>query len=121
MFEDRDLKLDLAALALLAVVVFLGLALATYDPADPPGTQVYPAQQEVQNACGRLGALSAHGLLQLLGLGAYYLVASLAVVDLLLLMRREIDQPLRALGHGRYIEREALAVTQLPEIGQEMQ
>ena len=34
MFEERNLKLDLFALALLALVVFLALALATYTPAD---------------------------------------------------------------------------------------
>ena len=42
MLENRKLKLDLLALALLAAVIFLAAALLSYDPADPPGTLVFP-------------------------------------------------------------------------------
>ena len=71
MFEDRSLKLDLCALALLALVAFLGVALWTYNPTDPPSTLVWPARASVENACGRTGALAAHFLLESLGIGAY--------------------------------------------------
>ncbi len=112
MFEDRDLKLDLCALALLALVIFLTAALLTYDPADRVGAlvrpfdrlyrqdlQVYPTNEEVENACGWWGALTADLALSHLGIGAYYLAFSLAVLDLLLLTRREIDTlPLRLVG-----------------------
>ena len=99
MFEDRSLKIDLCALALLALVVFLGVALWTYEPADPPSTLVWPPTETVQNACGRAGALVAHHLLESLGIGAYYVVASLAALTFLLFVRREIDQPaLRTFG-----------------------
>ena len=36
MLENRNLKLDLLALALLAVVIFLAAALFSYAPADLP-------------------------------------------------------------------------------------
>lgn len=99
MFEDRNLKLDLFALVMFGVVIFLTLALVTYDKADPPSTLVYPPRTEVHNACGRLGAMAAHQSFELLGVGAYYVVLSLGIVDLLLLLRREIDQPvLRTIG-----------------------
>jgi S-DNA-T family DNA segregation ATPase FtsK/SpoIIIE len=99
MFEDRSVKLDVCALALLAVVVFLGIALWTYDPLDPPSTLVWPASETVQNSCGRAGALVAHHLFESLGIGAYYLELSLAVLTFFLLARREVDQPLvRAAG-----------------------
>jgi S-DNA-T family DNA segregation ATPase FtsK/SpoIIIE len=99
MFEDRSLKLDLCALALAALVVFLGVALWTYDPADPPSTLVWPASSAIHNACGQAGALAAHHLFESLGIGAYYLLVSLAVLTFLLLMRQQIDQPvLRTLG-----------------------
>jgi S-DNA-T family DNA segregation ATPase FtsK/SpoIIIE len=104
MLEERNLKLDLAALVLCAAVVFLALAVFTYNPSDPlgpgsPSHLVYPSPSDIQNACGRLGAVAAHGLLSLAGIGAYYLVFSLAVVDVLLLARREISWPtLRTLG-----------------------
>ncbi len=62
-------------------------------------TLVYPINIEVQNACGRWGALVACILFTGLGVGAYYLVGSLAAVDVLLLMRRPIDSPIvRSLG-----------------------
>lgn len=92
MLEQRSLKVDLVALALLATTVFVGLAVVTYNPADPPGTLVWPAPTHTTNACGRAGAIAAHLLLEGFGLGAYYLVASLAIFDTLLLLRRPIGQ-----------------------------
>lgn len=95
----RNLKLDLCALALLALIVFLTMALATYDSADPPSSMFYPARTQVVNACGHLGAWSAHLLLSALGLAAYYSVFALSVLDLQLLMRRQITAPsLRTVG-----------------------
>jgi S-DNA-T family DNA segregation ATPase FtsK/SpoIIIE len=98
-FEERSLKLDLCALILSALVVFLGVSLWTYDVADPPGTLTWPASETVQNACGRAGAQCAHHLFESLGYGAYYLVTSLGVLTWLLVARRDIDQPvLRTFG-----------------------
>jgi S-DNA-T family DNA segregation ATPase FtsK/SpoIIIE len=94
MFEDRSLKIDLCALALLALAVFLGLALWTYNATDPPSTIVWPSTSVVHNACGRAGAFTAHYLFESLGVGAYYLTGSLAVLTFLLLLHREIDQPI---------------------------
>jgi S-DNA-T family DNA segregation ATPase FtsK/SpoIIIE len=99
MLEQRSLKLDLAALALLAVVAFSAVAIATYDPADPPGGAVFPAAIETHNACGQLGAWVAARLFIAFGVGAYYVVLSAAVLDIALLGRRKIGEPiLRAIG-----------------------
>jgi DNA segregation ATPase FtsK/SpoIIIE, S-DNA-T family len=99
MFEHRSLKLDLCALALAALVVFLGVAMWTYAPTDPPGTVVWPPSDVVHNACGWAGALAAHYAFESLGLVAYYLLGSLGVLTALLFTRREIDQPmLRTMG-----------------------
>ena len=112
MFQNRNLKSDLIALALLVVVVFLGVALATYNRADPmgeavaplsavyhPDPVVHPAGDSVSNACGRWGAMAADMLLSALGVGAYYFVFSLAVLDFFLLRRHPIDTPImRVLG-----------------------
>ena len=112
MLEKRNLYRDLAALALVGVIVFLSLALATYNPADPVRTPVapldrvfqadplvHPPRADVQNICGAWGALAASALFTWLGLGAYYFVLSLAILDYQLLRRREIDMPaLRATG-----------------------
>ncbi len=94
MFEQRSLKLDLFALGLLAIVLFLGLALLTYEPADPPGTLVYPPHAHAVNACGRAGAWAAHWLLEALGWSAFYLLISLAALDVRLLARRAVRDPL---------------------------
>ncbi len=106
MFENRKLKHDLTALALLCLCVFLCVSLATYDPADPVGelirpldqlyqqdVLVYPQPNQAGNACGRLGALAADILLNVFGVGAFYLAGSLIVLDILLLSRREITNP----------------------------
>lgn len=112
MFENRSLRLDLFALALCGLVIFLGASLGTYDPADAvPGLMqpfdkiyqadqlVYPATDTVTNACGKWGALASDVMLNGLGLGAYYVVLSLIIVDVLLLSRRSIDTPaLRTVG-----------------------
>ena len=42
MTEKRNLRLDLIALALLAVFIFMALALLTYSPADPVTELVAP-------------------------------------------------------------------------------
>ena len=101
---ERDIRSDLFALGLLVLVAFMGLALATYDPADPtmqlvaPFDKIYRADQivfphnaQVINACGPWGALMASLLLDSVGLGAYFGLLSLGTVTGLLLMRREID------------------------------
>jgi len=99
MLEQRNLKLDLLALGLLALVVFLGASLLSYDAADPPNTLVYPPRAQPANVCGYWGAVVSWLLLDGLGLGAYYVLASLAVLDSLLLARRPISEPLlRAAG-----------------------
>src|SRR3954467_5898637 len=99
MFEDRSLKIDLCALLLTALLVFLSIALWTYNSADPPSTNVWPASNTVHNACGHAGALTAHYLFESLGGGAYYLLVSLAGLTFLLFSHREIDQPvLRTFG-----------------------
>jgi S-DNA-T family DNA segregation ATPase FtsK/SpoIIIE len=93
MHEPRNLKLDLLALALLALTIFLAAALISYDPGDPPSTLVHPARHEILNICGRSGAMAATVLFSAFGLGAYYLVFSLATLDAVLLGRKTVDQP----------------------------
>ncbi|MGL4512615.1 MAG: DNA translocase FtsK [Lacipirellulaceae bacterium] len=99
MFEDRSPKFDVVALVLAVASLLGALALVSYDAADPPGGGVWPARAAVQNACGTAGAYFAHTMLEMLGVGAYYAVGSLAVLSGLLLARREVDQPVvRTLG-----------------------
>ncbi|HWB00900.1 MAG TPA: DNA translocase FtsK 4TM domain-containing protein, partial [Pirellulales bacterium] len=91
MFAARSRQRDLVALALGALALFLALALATYDPADPPSSVVYPVHAKAHNVCGRAGALVAFVLLEGLGWGAWYLVASLGAVTWLLVCGKEIN------------------------------
>jgi S-DNA-T family DNA segregation ATPase FtsK/SpoIIIE len=99
MFENRNLRFDLFTLLLLAGTVLLAVALATYNPSDPPSNLVYPSPTVYQNACGPIGAYVAHFLFESIGLGAYYLVVSLGLMSITLLWRKGIDQPvLRAVG-----------------------
>ena len=94
MFDNRNLRLDLAALALLGLVIFLAVALGTYNAADPipeplaplhlfyhPDPVIFPQNARIHNACGLWGAMAADVLLQGLGFGAYFLVLSLLVLE----------------------------------------
>ena len=106
MLENRDLRQDLLAIGLFGVVLFLGLSLITYDPADPiaepiaplnwlhqPDPTVFPQHQEVTNACGRWGAWVSDLAFSVLGYGAYFCVFSLAAVDFTLLRRQQVHAP----------------------------
>jgi S-DNA-T family DNA segregation ATPase FtsK/SpoIIIE len=94
MLEQRDLRLDLLALGLLALCVFLAASLVSYNPADPPNSLVFPQPTEITNVCGRSGAVASAVLFNGLGAGAYYLIFSLMVLDSVLLTRRPVGQPL---------------------------
>ncbi len=104
MFEERNVKLDLFALVLLGVTIFMTLALVSYNRADATsagaeGVLVYPAPGATANICGRAGAWLSDAMLRMLGIGAYYVVVSLAILTTLLLTRREITFPkMRAIG-----------------------
>ncbi|HEY2841456.1 MAG TPA: DNA translocase FtsK 4TM domain-containing protein [Pirellulales bacterium] len=99
MLENRTLKRDLTALVLAALAIFLALSLATYDSADPPSHVTWPPQTETHNACGPAGAWAAFLLLEGLGLGAYFLAGSVALVAYVLIVHRNVDQPwLRGFG-----------------------
>lgn len=93
MSDDRRIEFDIEALILAAGCIFLWLSLLSYDPADPvvslPGplsrlvtfdATVYPANQEVQNACGHIGALTAQLMIQGLGIGAFMVVIGLSML-----------------------------------------
>ncbi len=103
MFENRDLKSDLTALALFAAALFLAAALLTYDPADPtpavpvlswirtPDVLVYPQHAKIHNLCGAWGANIADFLLTFFGVGVYYIGGSLAVLTLLFVRGQKIE------------------------------
>jgi DNA segregation ATPase FtsK/SpoIIIE, S-DNA-T family len=106
MFQDRNLKVDLAAMGLIALTLFLAVALTTYDPADPltsiaspldplrsQDLPVFPPNDTIQNACGPWGALTADLLLNGVGWGAYHLLLSLTLLAAVLLQRQPIDAP----------------------------
>ncbi len=103
---ERHIKKDLLALTLFAGSLFLGTALLTYHPNDPIGELLppfnyvyqsdlveYPQSAFIQNACGKLGALTADVMFSLFGYGAFYLLGSLMIVDIAMLRRRPMDAP----------------------------
>ena len=97
--NGRNRVRDLSALLLLAVCGFLTVALATFHPGDPPLPRTFPPNAQPANACGLLGSIVAGGLYETFGLGAWGVLAFLAVLDIALLRRRVLpDLPLRMAG-----------------------
>lgn len=91
MWDIRKLKSDFVALILFAVTLFAALSMASFDPADAPGTSVHPVRTDVANLCGEVGARLAWGLRAAFGLGAWFLVAVVAVTDFRLLTKGPDD------------------------------
>ena len=106
MSEERKIRNDILAVGLLAAIVFLVAALATFDPADPafnassllnqiyqPDQIFFPANESFQNACGPIGAWTADMLVNTVGIGAYFLVVGLIAMELALFKRQAIESP----------------------------
>ena len=106
MSEERKIRNDILAVGLLAAIVFLVAALATFDPADPafsaspllnqvyqPDQLYYPANTSFANACGPIGAWTADMLVNTVGIGAYFLVIGLIAMELALFKRQAIESP----------------------------
>ena len=104
--DERVIRNDIIAIALMAMVVFLLAAIFTYDAADPVATQagwlnsvfhadqtVYPENETCQNICGIFGAWSASTLFSILGVGAYLLIAGLIALEIALFQRTEVTNP----------------------------
>ncbi len=99
MFDRERMTRHSLGYALLFLVVFLGLSLGGYDPADPPGSAARPANAPVKNPCGPVGASIAHAGYQTFGVASFGLLWGLVVVDLLLFARQRVSDPgLKAFG-----------------------
>ncbi|MDA7980237.1 MAG: DNA translocase FtsK [Pirellulales bacterium] len=94
MAESRNRLLDLLALGLLALNLFLAIALFSFDAADPPSSLIYPANQQASNFCGPLGAFVARAMYSLFGLGAIYVLLSSCALNYVLFSKRSVTQPM---------------------------
>lgn len=112
MTTQRKLHYDLFVVVLLAAIVMLMASLATWDPADPVALAnlfpasvyqhdqlVWPANPQVTNACGALGALVSDILLNSLGICAWFVVLGLVTLEIALLRQQAVMAPwLRTIG-----------------------
>ena len=94
MIDYGRLRTDLMALAVLALAVFLGLSLVSYDPADAPAQIVYPSHSQPVNLCGIAGAQLAHSLFVAVGAGAYFLFIILVILDTRMFTREVYQDPI---------------------------
>src|SRR5439155_14634210 len=81
-------RLDLAAGILFLTGLLASLCVFSHDPADPPGTIIYPPNARPSNLLGVPGARVAHALVEALGVAVHVLLASWFVLVVLLTMRR---------------------------------
>jgi S-DNA-T family DNA segregation ATPase FtsK/SpoIIIE len=94
MIDYGRLRTDLLALTVLAMAVFLGLSLVSYDPADAPAHIFYPIHAQPMNLCGAAGAQLAHSLMVAVGAGAYFILIGLIVFDIRLFVRDVYKDPI---------------------------
>jgi S-DNA-T family DNA segregation ATPase FtsK/SpoIIIE len=90
MSDRRAMHLDWVAAGLLVCGLVVALSILSYDPADPPGSAIYPANAEPANLLGPLGAWLAHELIETLGVAAYVLLAAWFVLVVMLFLRRSL-------------------------------
>ncbi len=94
-----DRGVQLAAIALVPVIAFVVVSLASFDAADPPAGRGFPPRVEPANACGHLGAVVATTIYQSVGLAGWLAVGFLAGLDVAMFRRRQLaDLPWRAGG-----------------------
>ena len=113
MAEDRIVRNDVLAVGILGLVIFLVASVITYSSADPAASQtptallkiyqpdqlVYPANATIQNAGGRLGAWTADLLINVLGVGVYFLIVGLIALEIALFRRTPVESPwLKSIG-----------------------
>src|SRR5271168_4059818 len=99
-FRQRVLR-SAPIIAFTLVIVFLGLSLGGYDSADPPGWNASPRNEPPSNPCGPVGATLAHLLFITFGWSSWLLMLGLAVLDLLVCVRRPVPDRLGpSLGFG---------------------
>lgn len=72
---ESPLARRLVLILSIAVWAFVLASLVGYDPADPPTHVVWPANADVANWCGPVGAYVAATFFKLLGFGAWVLVS----------------------------------------------
>ena len=92
--SPRNRVRDLTALVLLAACCFLLVALATFNPGDPPLSRTFPPNSPPANACGLIGSAVAGGLYEAVGLAAWCGLGLLVALDVALLARRPLFSPL---------------------------
>ena len=73
--QDNRLLRELGALFIIFVFVFLAVALGTYSAQDPSFNHQVSAQVEIKNSAGVLGAYLSGLLVDLFGLGSFFLPA----------------------------------------------
>lgn len=69
-------------------VAFVGLAVAGFDPADPPTRSISPANATATNPCGPVGAIIAHHVMESVGWSVLVVLLAGASATLLLFRQR---------------------------------
>ncbi|MDA7885741.1 DNA translocase FtsK [Pirellulales bacterium] len=90
---------QLFAIVLVPIVMFVSVALISFDPADPPASRGFPPRIEPVNLCGNLGASVSTLIYQSTGVAGWLGVAFLAGLAIgLFRNQRYTDLPWRASG-----------------------
>ena len=102
--QPQEIALNVSAILLTALAVFLSIALLTQSPADPisepiwplgalytPDQLVYPTAGHISNACGYWGALSSSWMMSSLGLSSFAVIATALTVAFKIFFRKPVQ------------------------------
>ena len=90
---------QILAIVLVPVVVFISMALVSFDPADPPASRGFPPRIEPVNLCGHLGSTVATLIYQSTGVAGWLGVVFIAGLSVGLFRNERFqDLPWRAAG-----------------------
>lgn len=88
--NKRTIKGEIFGVFFLAIGIFFGLALLSYDPADP-ALNVTSTVQRISNLGGMVGAYTADILFSTFGISSYFLCAVLFLISFLQFIGRSIN------------------------------
>ncbi|MFQ5964000.1 MAG: DNA translocase FtsK [Candidatus Scalinduaceae bacterium] len=88
--ERTSIIYSVYAMIIFTIAIFILISISTFSPNDPPFGN-YPLNNQVQNYCGKIGAVVSGYLISTVGVTAYVFALLIGTMGVLLFFRRRIE------------------------------